>query len=151
VNIDVFDRLAAANPMRVGATKPESIMSATALRDVIDDRRRTMQTQDIQKVVPTELEPLTTQKAPTSQRRKWIPALAAAAAVLILIGGVGLLTRTTVTTTPTALEDSVGKIVFHSARDGHLEVYVMDADGSNPTRLTDNPAYDGDPAWSPVG
>ena len=27
----------------------------------------------------------------------------------------------------------------------------MDADGSNQTRLTDNPAYNGGPAWSPDG
>ena len=27
----------------------------------------------------------------------------------------------------------------------------MDADGSNPTRLTDNPGLDADPAWSPDG
>ena len=27
----------------------------------------------------------------------------------------------------------------------------MDADGTDPTRLTNNPAYDSDPAWSPDG
>jgi len=27
----------------------------------------------------------------------------------------------------------------------------MDAEGSNPVRLTDNPAYDAYPAWSPDG
>jgi TolB protein len=36
-----------------------------------------------------------------------------------------------------------------SSRDGNLEVYVMNADGSGQTRLTDNPAADGSPAWSP--
>jgi len=34
-------------------------------------------------------------------------------------------------------------------RDGNLEVYVMNSDGSNQTRLTDNPALDGVPAWAP--
>jgi Tol biopolymer transport system component len=29
------------------------------------------------------------------------------------------------------------------------DVYVMDADGSNLTRLTDDPARDSGPAWSP--
>ena len=43
------------------------------------------------------------------------------------------------------------KIAFHSNRDGNYEVYVMNADGSSQTRLTNNPAYDGDPAWSPDG
>jgi hypothetical protein len=36
-------------------------------------------------------------------------------------------------------------------RDGNFEVYVMDTDGSNQTRLTNNPAFDVGPAWSPVG
>jgi Tol biopolymer transport system component len=31
------------------------------------------------------------------------------------------------------------------------EVYVMNADGSGQRRLTRNPAYDGDPVWSPDG
>ena len=29
------------------------------------------------------------------------------------------------------------------------EIYVMNADGSGPARLTDHPAHDWDPAWSP--
>src|SRR5207302_2193555 len=44
-----------------------------------------------------------------------------------------------------------GKIAFVSDRDGNFEIYVMDADGSNQTRLTNNPAHDGEPAWSPDG
>ena len=32
-----------------------------------------------------------------------------------------------------------GRIVFASNRDGNLEIYVMDANGANQTRLTDNP------------
>ena len=50
---------------------------------------------------------------------------------------------------PTAAEPA--KIVFSSARDGNTEIYVMDADGSGQTRLTTNPAYDANPAWSPDG
>ncbi|NIM51841.1 MAG: hypothetical protein GTO22_21785, partial [Gemmatimonadales bacterium] len=42
-------------------------------------------------------------------------------------------------------------IAFMSDRDGNWEIYVMGADGSNPVRLTDNPASDYDPAWSPDG
>jgi Tol biopolymer transport system component len=32
------------------------------------------------------------------------------------------------------------QIAFHSDRDGNDELYVMDADGFNPTRLTNQPA-----------
>ena len=42
-------------------------------------------------------------------------------------------------------------IAFRSSRDGNLEIYVMDADGSNPVRLTNEPASDEQPAWSPDG
>jgi len=44
-----------------------------------------------------------------------------------------------------------GKIAFHSDRDGNNEVYVMNADGSGQTNLTNNPAADIEPAWSPDG
>ena len=40
-----------------------------------------------------------------------------------------------------------GKIVFVRSD----EIYVMDADGSNPTNLTNNPALDDAPKWSPDG
>ena len=43
------------------------------------------------------------------------------------------------------------KIAFSSTRDGDSEIYVMDIDGSNPLRLTINPARDYDPSWSPDG
>ncbi|MGB6896547.1 MAG: hypothetical protein WBF37_11500 [Dehalococcoidia bacterium] len=33
--------------------------------------------------------------------------------------------------------------------DGNWEVHVMNADGSGQSRLTDYPAVDGGPAWSP--
>jgi len=44
-----------------------------------------------------------------------------------------------------------GKIVFQSNRDGNYEIYVMNADGTNQTRLTNNAASDFNPAWSPDG
>ena len=44
-----------------------------------------------------------------------------------------------------------GKIAFVTARDMNDEIYIMDADGSNKQRLTNNPASDRLPAWSPDG
>ena len=43
------------------------------------------------------------------------------------------------------------QIVFESNRDGNLEIYVMDADGTNQTNLTDNPNSDARPSWTPNG
>jgi Tol biopolymer transport system component len=43
------------------------------------------------------------------------------------------------------------KIAFTSDRDGNREIYVMNADGSNQTRLTNNQAFDYAPTWSPDG
>lgn len=42
-------------------------------------------------------------------------------------------------------------IVFDSDRDGDCEIYVMNSDGSNAIKLTDNPARDTSPSWSPDG
>lgn len=44
-----------------------------------------------------------------------------------------------------------GKIVFVSDRDGNLEIYSMNADGTNQTRLTTDSASDLSPDWSPDG
>ena len=44
-----------------------------------------------------------------------------------------------------------GKIAFASNRDGNLEIYVMNADGSGATRLTNNADTANEPAWSPDG
>ncbi|RJQ39928.1 MAG: DUF5050 domain-containing protein [Dehalococcoidia bacterium] len=43
------------------------------------------------------------------------------------------------------------KIAFQSWENDLPEIYMMDADGSNLVRLTDNSAYDDYPAWSPDG
>jgi Tol biopolymer transport system component len=44
-----------------------------------------------------------------------------------------------------------GKIAFQSNRDGNFEIYSMNADGSDQTRLTTNAAEDVNAAWSPDG
>ena len=44
-----------------------------------------------------------------------------------------------------------GEIAFTTNRDGKADVYVMNADGSTPTRLTNFPTYSFHPSWSPDG
>ena len=41
------------------------------------------------------------------------------------------------------------QIAFATNRDGNYEIYVMNADGTHPVRLTNDPASDGRPAWRP--
>jgi Tol biopolymer transport system component len=43
------------------------------------------------------------------------------------------------------------KIAFTTNRDGNQEIYLMNADGSAATRLTNNTASDRGPKWSPDG
>jgi TolB protein len=44
------------------------------------------------------------------------------------------------------------RIAFKSTRTGpNYDLYVMDADGGNVTRVTDHPAHDHDPVWMPDG
>ncbi|MDE0300670.1 MAG: hypothetical protein OXN17_18695 [Candidatus Poribacteria bacterium] len=49
------------------------------------------------------------------------------------------------------LASNAGRIAFTSLRDGNPEIYVMDGDGGNQENLTNHPAYDLDPDWSPDG
>ena len=43
------------------------------------------------------------------------------------------------------------KIAFTSNRDGNPEIYIMNSDGSNLRRMTNNPSIDVTPTWSPSG
>jgi len=44
-----------------------------------------------------------------------------------------------------------GKIAFTTSRDGNDEIYLMNPDGTGQINITNNPAYDSTPAWSPDG
>ena len=43
------------------------------------------------------------------------------------------------------------KIIFRSERDGNSEIYIMNADGSGQTRLTNNSADDNTAVFNPAG
>lgn len=60
-------------------------------------------------------------------------------------------TATFTPTAPSLLSSPRGQIAFQSDRDGGFEIYVVNADGTFPSRLTNNPAVDVFPAWSPDG
>jgi Tol biopolymer transport system component len=50
-----------------------------------------------------------------------------------------------------ALSPANGRIAFVSNRSGNQEIYTMKADGTGVLRLTNNPADDLSPVWSPDG
>jgi Tol biopolymer transport system component/formylglycine-generating enzyme required for sulfatase activity len=58
---------------------------------------------------------------------------------------------TTVIAPPEPLMDLPGMVAFASERDGNVDIYVMNADGSGSQRLTTNEGDDLQPAWSPDG
>jgi hypothetical protein len=62
-------------------------------------------------------------------------------------------TATAVIPTPTPTEEPVlpCDIAFDSDRDGNHEIYTMAPDGSGQVNLTNDPADDSDPVWSPDG
>ena len=49
------------------------------------------------------------------------------------------------------VQNLTGKIAFETSRTGNYEIFVMNADGSNPVNLSNSPGYDFEPDWSPDG
>ena len=47
--------------------------------------------------------------------------------------------------------DSDGAILFTNDQDGDVEIFVVNADGTNVRQLTNDPHYDEKPSWSPDG
>jgi Tol biopolymer transport system component len=64
-------------------------------------------------------------------------------------GNLRQLTNSGMDNSPTWSPDGT-RIAFVSWRDGNQEIYVMNADGSHQDNITNNPAEDWDPAWSPA-
>lgn len=71
--------------------------------------------------------------------------------VVRFVIGAALITGTGMVPESVSAQSGESRIAFVSTRDGNPEIYVMDADGSNPVRLTTHPGYDGAPTWSPDG
>jgi Tol biopolymer transport system component len=55
------------------------------------------------------------------------------------------------TATPEPEELPMQQIAFASSREGDREVFVMNADGTDVVNITDHPAIDSTPSWSPDG
>jgi Tol biopolymer transport system component len=96
--------------------------------------------------------PNTSTIKPSSRRPIYVllalTSMFAIALIALIVGAAG--TGSAVLPGKTSQPDS-GKIAFNSNRDGNVEIYVMNSDGSGQTRLTTNPEDGSDPAWSPDG
>lgn len=66
-------------------------------------------------------------------------------------GGPGAIPSVTPFATVTTSPPRTPQIAFSSYRHGNYELYSMDADGTNVTRITTNPHDDKNPVWSPDG
>ncbi len=61
------------------------------------------------------------------------------------------LTPDTTSASDPAFSPDASRIAFVSLRDGNAEIYVMNADGTGATRVTNDPQPDGRPAFTPDG
>lgn len=71
--------------------------------------------------------------------------------VILLLVGCGA-QATALTAVPSEeVEEATteAKIAFMSYRDGNHDIHIMNADGSGVINLTNSPAYDGSPCFSP--
>jgi TolB protein len=69
----------------------------------------------------------------------------------LLIACLALLCLLTAAPSYGAFPGANGRVAFVSQRDGNPEIYTGTVRGSNPTRLTNDPADDLEPTWSPDG
>ena len=75
----------------------------------------------------------------------------AASALLALALACGSEVEPTPTPWPTPDNSTISRIAFATNRDGNWEIYVVNSDGSNPHNISNNPATDSHPSWSPDG
>src|SRR5687768_8813842 len=83
------------------------------------------------------------------EMRRTVLLLVSAALAVLLVSGVALVGIEE--SSQAAFPGANGKIAFASDRDGNGEIYTMNADGTNQTRITNNGAAETEPAWSPDG
>src|SRR6266704_704967 len=74
----------------------------------------------------------------------FLPSVESVASALSLTTGPGYNAEATLST-------DGKKIVFTSSRDGDLDIYTMNVDGTKVRRLTNTLGYDGGPFFSPDG
>jgi TolB protein len=82
------------------------------------------------------------------QRTNFVPATTLAILIILVTCAMAVNPVRTASATFPGID---GKIAFTSNRDGKFQIYVMNADGSGQTRLTNNGASDDSPSWSPDG
>jgi len=105
--------------------------------------------QNVQATARKKLEALAEAAPPRRGLSRWIfAAIGGLVLVVIVVVVVLLINPITPTPSPVPYRD---RIAFHSDRDGNREIYVMNTDGSGQTNLTNNPADDWGPSWSPDG
>ena len=111
-------------------------------------------------LVVTGCEPLSPAKAPYPTNSFSPEDITAASLTPTLEGATATSTnRPSPTNTPEPLEPALvllsdrseGVIAYTLSKGSNADIYVMNVDGSGQTQLTDDPAYDAWPSWSPDG
>jgi Tol biopolymer transport system component len=72
-----------------------------------------------------------------------------AAIMKMFLAGIALAGALALSAAPGAPEKP--KLLYASNRTGHVDIFLINADGTSPKSLTDSPSVDAYPAWSPDG
>jgi Tol biopolymer transport system component len=91
--------------------------------------------------------------SPATRRKlpRWAWIVAGVVLLILVVGGVALAVRAVTAPALTAPLAGKGRIATAYNRESNWDIYAVDAGGSNLARLTNNPAIDQQPAWSPDG
>lgn len=95
-----------------------------------------------------------------SKRRTWIWIFGVISIILVALllifaifgkGWINNILKPGSTNPTNSLMEKPSRIVFDTNRDGNMEIYMMNTDGSAPINLSNNQAGDESPVWSPDG